>query len=227
MSYQKTDDVIEVKPRYGIGYEQQQSAQVAQPQPIQPTMVEQSAKAGILNSIYEYKLIILIIVIVIIIIAFVAYFIFRKTDEPDKKSASVPNAMTTQQYQQMTPPPQMETTPQQPPQAVANPRPQPPPAQSEPAQPKNLTNLLERSRNMNHPPANPTVTGSKTEDEIMQLMEDDVPEQHQDTNSADDQEDTEEVIPEPQQTSCSQMLPSGRLCKNRPKTNGKCPKHQS
>jgi hypothetical protein len=82
-------------------------------------------------------------------------------------------------------------------------------------QEKNLAALLERSRSMNTIPQN-APTGSKTEDEIMQLMEDE-----------DEQkpEDIEPVIEETIPTTCSVMLPLGRLCKNRPRNNGKCTKH--
>jgi type IV secretory pathway VirB10-like protein len=203
---------------------------------------------------YENKIIVLIIVIAILIIGVIAYIILRKPDEssesPKLKSAGAP------------PPAETPSAPGNEPAATPASAPKPQARMDK----SNLVNLLAKSKNAGSKPAQPESTqsqsetpdqapaeenkesdsGAKTEDEIMQLMED---EPADDTNAVDasanqsetssqeqpaDCDASDNTIGDSQDTSvaksqsvfCTAMLPMGRQCRNKASNGGKCQRHQ-
>ncbi len=159
-------DAIEVKPRYVDPpystiheHAPPQTASIHEP----PKVPNDCAPSrGIFVSMYENRVIILIIVVVITIVIIVAYFMHKGTDTTE----TTPKPQTKPIIEQVTqsPPPTSA-------QAVATP--------ALPATPTRITreslaNLLTRSRQAEHRAmAAPTTTQNNTrsEEEIMQLME--------------------------------------------------------
>lgn len=155
----------------------------------------QSTTRGLFTSVYENKIIVLIIVVAIIIIGIIAYVIYRKPEEdPDKsgaKSNNGQNAQPTQSVQSTQPDQSVQSaqsvqsvqsvqSTQQPVQSAQSAQPvqstQQKGTQSKPVvrNKNDLLNLLERSKNneTKKAPQQQVPRNMKSEDEIMQLMED-------------------------------------------------------
>lgn len=231
---------VEVRPRYiePDAPHVETTPVIAPPAPVSPAV---SAARGIFTSMYENKIIVLIIVIVIIIIGIIAYVVYRKPeDDSDKPNSKLP-----------------APTPNPPPNPTPNPVDAPTEKPTEPSQstaaPKmdknNLRTLLARSKGGAQPAPIAVVEesqGSKTDTEIMQLMEDDedICDDHDDQDipsedlsadeeasiddTADDAESTGDDLSgsaNSQSASCSQMLPIGRQCRVKAVRNGKCKRH--
>ncbi len=214
------------------------------------SVTPQDISKGWFTNMYENKLIIMFIVLSIILIAFVAYFVLRKPDEnPVDKPKKTKNGGDTgqagtptqpvgtnlAQHTQHTQQPMQQTTQVQTNQVQTNqvqttPAQQPMQQATQTQQPKkNLGNLLERSRNVTvdkKPAAATVITGSKTEEEIMQLMESD---QEEDVDEELDEEldelDEEEPPKPAPDLQCTTTLKSGQRCKLKVRNNGKCTKH--
>ncbi|QYB17705.1 hypothetical protein PV-S19_0341 [Pacmanvirus S19] len=268
-------DSIEVKPRFKdpdiLQHEVQQinASNEEQSNKIEAAV---SVTKGIFTSMYENKVIVIIVIIVIITIAIIVYVIFRKTDDETEKPKPTPTpapkvASDNQQPAQAEQQPAQ--TSQQPAQAPQQPAQAPQqPAQTEQSEKNKLMNLLARSKKQEEKPAN-----SKSDDEIMEMMEDnpvsdniepnETEEKQQtatESNDSSGQDETElvnfvenlntddtvtnnseqqELIytlddtpqDETEQSSgnqnglCSTLVPSGRQCRNKAKTNGKCQLH--
>lgn len=206
----------------------------------QPIGEHGSISKGILTSIYDNKLLVLIVVIVIIIIAVIAYIVFRKPDAEvtpknrikggTAQATGTTQATPTGTTQATQQPAATQATPTGTAQANSTaPEQQPATPAPEPADRTSLSALLDRSRNMNTPPAQQSVvnTNSKSEDEIMQLME------YVDTaDTADDnvsQDDDVQPTKQPEEVVvdnlCTHIVPPGRRCRNPARTNGKCTRH--
>jgi type IV secretory pathway VirB10-like protein len=196
---------------------------------------------------YENKIIVLIIVIAILIIGVIAYIILRKPDEP---AASDDNSKLKTAG---APAPAAET-PATAPTPAAKP--------SAKMDKSNLVNLLAKSKGAGaksapsepepeQPPAEvqtPADDGAKSEDEIMQLMEDETADESAgdveipSTDSSDvstsepsasdespetdagNSQNTSEV--KTQSVFCTTILPMGRQCRNKAGNSGKCQRHQ-
>jgi hypothetical protein len=243
-------DSIEVRPRYTEPGAQRvdvpeicEQTPAAQTQSPAPTVT--ATARGLFTSMYENKIIVLIIVIAILIIGVIAYIILRKPDEPAPPNdnsklktagASTPAAETTTVAPATKPSAKMDKS--------------------------NLVSLLAKSKGASaksaqpdpepeQPPAevqSPADDGAKSEDEIMQLMEDeaadesagDVETPSTDSSDAstsepsasdesletdaDDSQNTSEV--KTQSVFCSTILPMGRQCRNKANNSGKCQRHQ-
>lgn len=213
---------VEVRPRFTDNDMQESVAPPAESQ----TQAVATAARGLFTSMYENKIIVLIIIVTIIIIAFVAYFVFKK--EPDtqqvhntKQAAPKPAAVEP-------------TSNQTPEETVSKPTHN---DLVKKADPNALKELLNRSKTASRPVETTeddiTNSQSKTDSEVMDLMEDN----NEDTN-VEDNEETHEESNESNEinesfssetinggSTCSAMLQSGRQCKNRAKTEGKCAKH--
>lgn len=224
------DESVSVRPRFVEGEVQQ--VQVVQ-------NVPQASEKGIFTSLYENKIIILIIVISIVIIGIIAYMlIYNKTAE-DCTSNPKSATCTTQKLQSNE-------------QNLQNKKDVQPASSSKDDKRKlmtlyskvkedgigdeNNTQTVENSTiynqasqsNVNQQTHN---TEDKTDDEIMQLMED----------LHDEVEETEKtVIEQPaeegsmsdgahstggQDNMCSATVSSGRACRNRARSGGKCQRH--
>jgi hypothetical protein len=151
------DDPLEIKPRF-----HEPDA------PIQQNNQPQgySLSNGLFTSLYDNKIIVLMIIIVIIIIGIGAYIIYRKPDpEPVKNNKKPSNAQNTQSAAQNT-----SST------AQTSAQPNPKTADSVATESQNnradLLKLLEKTKQNN---TEQPVTANKTtksDSEIMQLMED-------------------------------------------------------
>lgn len=246
------DGSVEVRPRYAdpdMRVEQRDSAtaQVV-PAAAQTTLV---ASKGILTSMYENKMIVIIIILSILVIAFIAYVVYNKSDDDSggsKVSVSTQGqpSQQSQNQPQQTPAPRAETAPVVP-----------------TAQPKvnktAIAALLAKSKNGGKAPEPEALiqtqsatkaqsnedTGSKTEEEIMHLMEDEPtdetndsqdmredvqePDIEQETDPQQVQDETDDTQQTPannnQKGMCVVLVPPGRQCRNKACSNGKCKRH--
>lgn len=230
-------DSVEVRPRY-----KEPDAPLADtdilPQQVSPAVNTPAAVTsvptrGLFTSMYENKIIVLIIVIVIIIIGIIAYVIYRKPeDESDKVKPATDKTGGVQNQQPPAAAQKHEAAPEQSRAGVKMNK-------------NNLVNLLARSKNS---PAQPPQevsedeepVMSKTDEEIMQLMEDQESDDEDDQNVAGADTDVESAPVEAQQSPpneqtilategqvglCTAVVPPGRNCRNRARNNGKCPRH--
>ena len=206
---------------------------------------------------YENKIIVLIIVVVILIIGIIAYIVLRKPDETSEQSkqkiaGANPPAETPSVASASTPASEPATTPAPKPQTRMD--------------KSNLVNLLAKSKNASVKSVQPETTqpttpeqapadentepepnpGAKTEDEIMQLMEDEpVDDNSVDAASSDQTETTpleqpaecdvsditasesqDTPVTKTQSIFCTAMLPIGRQCRNKAGNGGRCRGHQ-
>ena len=207
-------DSVEVRPRYKDPDVMQQEMQTDRPAQSESAIsAATSVTKGIFTSMYENKIIVLIIIIVIIIIGIIAYIVYRKpeelTDKP-KPTVKSPESMQTVKTEQ--------------------------PVQTD--EKANLLNLLARSKKQDIKVEEPVV--SKTTDEIMQLMEDnpiiEITEDNieQSDPEVEDESDTIDENHLIDDTSddtinknglCNTIVPPGRQCRNKARTNGKCQRH--
>ena len=234
-------DSVEVRPRFMDNDLQETPA----PPPESQSQAVATAARGLFTSMYENKIIVLIIIITIIVIAFVAYFVFRKESEVN----------TQQVYAPPKQPPQKTAQPEQTggspvgtvTEEIVN-----KPSHTElvkRSDPNALKELLNRSKTASRPtesaPEEPSGEQSKTDTEIMELMEDNVVESEDVGSNSEGEESHDE--PDLQiesnehnecndgiasdftihELTCGAMLQSGRQCKNRVKAGGNCAKHSS
>lgn len=180
-------DAIEVKPRY---LEPDAPSNIVKPgHIIAPDLIKAGSPSeplnantrGIFTSMYENKIIILIIVIVIIIVIIVAYFILKKDEPGPEVSPKHTNTTetSTSKPTNATKPAEQNTSNPQPavtggnalaPEVPSNQADQRPKSTAE-----NLANLLARSKQAERNSIKAVVTptrNTKSEEEIMQLMED-------------------------------------------------------
>lgn len=219
-----------------------------------------TASKGIFTSIYENRIIVLIIVVVIIIIAIVAYIIYRPRDEKEAdrsdKDTTSSKKRTDTAATSVTPTPTTKPETDQkpnPPTASTAPPETPVPAQAAPKPTNSLNDLLARSKqaemkNMQQTTNNNPPTNMKSEDEIMQLMEDSfIPaaQDNENTNAnqpsgeSDEQpsaanQDIQAATPTTTEQTvknndiyCSTMLSEGRRCRNRARASGRCARHDN
>jgi hypothetical protein len=195
-------DSIEVRPRYqdpdiriNIPAEQEKIDDIPPP----PTK-------GLFTSMYENKIIVLIIIITIIIIGIIAYVIYRKDEPAEKPLPSLPQAPPLPRIGY---PERMGGNP---------PPPEVPNVVPEKTETVEVPHVEPEKVNV---PEVPVTTpekvndGVKTDDEIMQLMEDEPAE------TAEHVEPTEQAPT----GKCTHILSSGRQCRNNISANNKCSKH--
>jgi hypothetical protein len=235
---------VEVRPRFMDSDLQESPAPPVESQ----TQAVATAARGLFTSMYENKIIVLIIIITIIVIAFVAYFVFRKDPETNTQQVYTNHPKQIDQK-----PAQVEPTGGAPSQSPAE-ETAGKPSHTElvkKADPAALKELLNRSKTASRPTENvgeeTTITQSKTDSEVMELMEDDdqndnvaetedfggraETQDESELNSESDNENNETVDENialdftDSGSTCSAMLQSGRQCKNRVKAGGKCAKH--
>jgi hypothetical protein len=213
---------------------------------IQPIVDLQSGPSkGILTSVYENKLIVLIIIIVILIISLVAYVIYRKEDPEKPKPTNRKQSPTrvgggddhvnggnaigagTADDNIADPAPRTEPTREELLAMLAqgqNTQPAPVPPEVEP-KPKNPPKAVQLDDD------------SKTNDEIMQLMEDEPDDEEDPVFEAPSKEGEPETPLESEQapqgettstldpTKCSEIVPPGRQCRNKHTKGDKCTRH--
>lgn len=258
---------VEVRPRFQEPDAPSTPAPVQQQIVNQPADTSQvaapvvPAAKGLFTSMYENKIIVLIIVVAIVIIGIIAYVIYRKPEEEPDKSKSAPkggaaqgentqaqNNNPQQPVQNNNPTPAAQNTQNNTPtQSDQTNNPNPPPPKST-ALPKtqngkmdrnNIMNLLERSKNGTAAKPAPVTQPQnvKSEDEIMQLMEDeeeqngDEPEENTNENEEPENPPAQESNLQPTNSNaqgspyCNFVLPTRRTCRNKVKSNGKCHLH--
>ncbi len=256
-------DSVEVKPRYheiSSGPSQTQghpsilNSQNTGQTPIQtPGVISPTIGSGLFVSLAENKLIVFIIVIAIIIIGIVAYVIYRKPEEvkPTRKS-KVPgdnNEDTPSPDNQDAQTKQSDTTQTKQSEPVQSKQTDQPDLSKQKNKPStadkktNLANMLKRSKQI---VPKQTITNAKTDDEIMELMEDDSS-IAQFTNAdenidclVDDIADNIECEDNTQDecvssdvkvsdigAKCIATSATGHPCRNKALNNGKCSRHKS
>ncbi len=206
---------------------------------------------GLFTSVYENKIIVLIIVVSIIIIGIIAYIILRKNDDygpPPATQQQTVQQVAQQAVQQAAQQavqqqqPQMTQPQQQQPQMVQQQQQQ---QQAHPVAFAKLAELYQRGKlagkqsvaQQAQQPSEPaedniaeTGTNSKSEEEIQQLMEDQpADEEHTNTSITDalDNEPAIATLPTESQRPgfCTELLKSGKYCRNRALSSNKCRTH--
>ena len=200
---------------------------------------------GLFTSMYENKVIVLIIIAVIVIIGFFAYVMMRNPDADERPRArqrgepttapttappavAAPTAVAAAPAAAQPPPPVAATAPAAaqpaaPPAAVAAQA----AAQPAAAPRSNLAELYTKSKQAEArlAQAPPVVANTKSDEEIRALMEDDEvatePAAAITGAVADSVDGTVDTVP----TQCDALLKSGKQCRNRPRSNGKCQVH--
>jgi hypothetical protein len=219
---------------------------------------------GIFTSIYENRIIVIIIVITIIIIGIIAYVIYHPRDDAkaaDKNTNAADGGKTSPPASPLPPAatsPNAPTDKKQGGDATDNPSgataasdsatTPSAAAQSQSSTPRtarpstnSLSDLLARSKQTEHKNMQQSAaqtsapSNMKSEDEIMQLMEDVYDTPAPDDNPAPTEEaSTTTNQPEQPTTSapvknndihCSTMLSEGRRCRNKARSGGKCARH--
>jgi len=213
---------------------------------------------GLFTSLQDNKMIVLIIVIVIIIIGILAYILFKKDTNGKKKTP--PSGGGAPQSSRQDLPPRMQ-------QANVNPQNQQNVSHANP--PANLMQMLAKGRGVQKQEETaqpqtqpPQEQGVRTNDEIMQLMEDESEHKntvadtsdgsnesasssfnnvtdtsaHEDNTgistsqieeySMDNTNMDNTANASPTKPTCSQILTTGRKCRNIAGPNGKCRTHQ-
>lgn len=205
---------------------------IGQPQAQLTTQLTTQSAPGWFTSIYDNKLIVLIIFITIILIGIIAYVVFRKPDEESSKAQvkSKENKENKDKENKDNKEGGKENNTEQ----------QKTNTQSKPNTQKKtstdqLKDILGRSKGTQQtipPPA-------KTEDEILQLMEDengeevvdDVENDVAENEVTDSQQEAQEPITQQNPTSaqvndqCTMIGQHGKRCRNGAKTNGRCRRH--